>query len=168
MKNQPTTHLGNNELHKRHSVMITGGAVPRAKVMDQLIIDRFLMRGLLNIGQHRAGEHLYGLANRAGLFPSTVHWNSSGGLPPHSHVPIGASSFGNAITLVADKYGWFHGYLVKQVVCFDWDVSGNKFRMKCLRQSLDRISSRMLSHTIDPVRFISKQKKAPMRVGAKT
>ena len=35
MTNNSHTDLGTNEIHKRHSVMIEGGKMPRAKVMDR-------------------------------------------------------------------------------------------------------------------------------------
>ena len=49
MTNNSHTDLGTNEIHKRHSVMI-GGKMPRAKVMDQTLIDRYLIDGLYIAG----------------------------------------------------------------------------------------------------------------------
>ena len=51
------TELGTPEIHQRHSVMIEGGTVPRAKVMDGTVVDRYLMDGLINLQQHMACEY---------------------------------------------------------------------------------------------------------------
>ena len=66
------THLGNRQLHKRHSVMIEGGMIPRAKVMDQTLIDRYLMKGLIDLTQHQAGEYLLRQACLAKLWATGV------------------------------------------------------------------------------------------------
>jgi hypothetical protein len=59
--------LGTKEIHERHSVMIEGGTIPRAKVMDQLIIDRLLMQGRITLAQHMAAEMFLGQAERASV-----------------------------------------------------------------------------------------------------
>ena len=57
--------LGTREIHARHSVMIEGGTIPRARVMDQLIVDRLLMDGRLTLRQHMAAELFLSQAERA-------------------------------------------------------------------------------------------------------
>ena len=121
------THLGNSQLHKVKSVMVTGGQIPRAKVMDQTRIDGYLMRGLLNLTQPRAGEVLLGQAAKAGAWPTGVNWGGSGG-GSGNYVPVAGFSFGGTLAAVQDKYGWFHSYVVKEVVIHDWDVSASDFR----------------------------------------
>ena len=49
MSDKSHTDLGTNEIYKRHSVMIEGGKVPRAKVMDQTLIDRYLVDGIISL-----------------------------------------------------------------------------------------------------------------------
>ena len=44
-----TTELGTPEMHSQHSVMIEGRTLPRAKVMDQALVDEYLMDGLLTL-----------------------------------------------------------------------------------------------------------------------
>ena len=46
MSDKSHTDLGTAEIYKRHSVMVEGGRVPRAKVMDQTLIDRYLVDGI--------------------------------------------------------------------------------------------------------------------------
>ena len=145
MKKQPTTHLGNKQLHKQHSVMIEGGAVPRAKVMDQTIIDRYLMQGKLTLAQHHAGEYLLGQAAKAGLWPTGVNLSGTrveGATP--NYVPFGAFPFGRTLVMVRRRFGDFHAYLTREVVCYDWDVSADDYRMGCLRESLDWIDERRM------------------------
>ena len=40
MSSKKYSDLGSPEVHQRHAVMIEGGTVPRARVMDQTLIDR--------------------------------------------------------------------------------------------------------------------------------
>ena len=67
MTNNSHTDLGTNEIHKRHSVMIEGGKMPRAKVMDQTLIDRYLIDGLLTLQEHQAAEYVLSQGSAAGL-----------------------------------------------------------------------------------------------------
>ena len=46
MSSKKYSDLGSPEVHQRHAVMIEGGTVPRARVMDQTLIDRYLIDGL--------------------------------------------------------------------------------------------------------------------------
>jgi len=143
----PTTHLGNTELRRHHSILIEGGSVPRARVMDQNIIDRYLMRGDLTLGQHRAGEYLLHQAQIAGIWPTGVDWskpNIQNSKP--SNVPFRIFPYGRTIAIVRRRFGDFHAYLVQEVVCFDWDVSNKSDFMKCLQESLDWIAERRMNH----------------------
>jgi hypothetical protein len=134
-------NLGNKELHNRHKVMVEPGNVPRSRVMDQHVIDKYLMHGLLTLAQHRAGEHLLQQAARAGIWPTGINWaGSGGGTGVRNFVPFGAFPFGTTLALIKDRYGDYHAFVTKRVVCFDWDVAENEQRMKCLRESLDLIS----------------------------
>ena len=152
----PTTHLGNNQLHKQHSVMIEGGAVPRARVMDQTMIDLYLMRGLINLTQHRAGEFLLRQASIAGIYPKTINWTGAGGTPPCSHVPVGAFAYGSTLSMVEDQCGKEHARIVRHVVCDNLDVAADKLRMKALKRSLDCIADRKMGGRLNPLRFIQK------------
>ena len=135
-------NLGNRELRNHHSVMIESGTVPRARVWDQTIIDRYLMRGLLTLAQHRAGEHLLMQAARAGIWPTGINWETSGGgTGVRNFVPFGAFPFGRTLNVIKDRYGEYHMTVTKRVVCHDWDVASNERRMKCLRESLNLISN---------------------------
>lgn len=158
-ENQPTTHLGNKELHRRHSVMVEGGVVPRAKVMDQTMIDKLLMRGQITLAQHRAGEYLLNQAARAGIYPRGINWDSAGGTKPGPRVPFGMFPFGRTIIIVKRRYGWFHAYLVQEVVCQNWDVSADEMKMKCLREALDWIADRRMALRYDPLAHLRRAKK---------
>ena len=68
MSSKKYSDLGSPEVHQRHAVMIEGGTVPRARVMDQTLIDRYLIDGLLTLQEHQAGEYLLSQAAKAGIF----------------------------------------------------------------------------------------------------
>lgn len=137
------THLGNERLHKKHSVMIEGGQIPRSRVMDQMMIDRYLMDGLLDLTEHQAGEHLLGLARHAGLWPTGVNLSgrSSRSSRPDFSLTRGMGYQKN-INAIKRKYGWFHGYLTERVVCFNWDVREDNLRVQCLKDALNFIALR--------------------------
>ena len=144
-KNKPTTHLGNKELHRRHSVMIEPGNIPRAKVMDQHIFDRYLMLGSITLAQHRAAEHLLALASRAGVWAAGSDWGGSGVRSNEkSRVPYGMFPFGRALVSIRRRHGAFHAYITEQVICRDCDVSDDPYRFKCFKEALDVID---LHHT---------------------
>lgn len=151
------THLGNSQLHRNKSVMIEGGRYPRAKVMNQHMIDQYLMRGYLNLPQHKAGEYLLGQAAKAGVWASTA--NMSGTKvqgKKNDFTPSDAFGFIRSIRAVYKRYGWFHSWLVVEVVVRDWDVSDSSMRMICLREALDWIAERRMGGVPDPLRMLKK------------
>jgi hypothetical protein len=137
--------------------MIEGGRFPRAKVMNQTMIDQYLMKGLVNLVEHQAGEYLIGQAARAGAWPTGVNLSDtrvSGGT--RNNVPFGIFPYGRTLVTVKKKYGWFHMYLLEQVVIFGWDVSGDGVRMKCLKQALNLVAERRMGGGKDPLRALRK------------
>ena len=147
------THLGNDQLHRNKSVMVEGGRYPRARVMNQHMIDQYLMRGLLNLEQHQAGEYLMGQALRAGVWASTVDLSGTkiqG--KKRDFTPSNAFGFVRSVRAVYQRYGWFHSWLMVEVVIRDWDVQESSMRMVCLRQALDWIVERRMGGTHNPMR----------------
>ncbi len=152
------THLGNDELRNHHSVMVEigKGSVARARVLDQHMIDRYLMRGLLTLAQHRAGDFLLQQASRAGLWPTGVNWSGSGGGTRNNYVPFGVFPFCNTLKLVEDRYGQHHAFVVKRVVVYDWDVAKREALLKCLREALNVISDCKLGRVRNPLRKLQR------------
>ena len=154
-----TTELGTPEMHKQHSVMIEGGTLPRAKVMDQALVDRYLMEGLLTLEEHQAAEYLMNQASQAGLYTKPLNFESDGGArisDPFAN--DGLERFGKTLRLLTDKFGEYHKYLVQEVVLHNWDVSGHDRRMKMLKEGLAWISHRRMSGGKNPLRHITKKK----------
>ena len=61
--------IGTQQLHKKHDVAVEklDSGLARAKVRDQLAIDRLLFDDVINIGQHAEAERLLNLAQKAGV-----------------------------------------------------------------------------------------------------
>lgn len=153
------THLGNDMLHKNKSVMVESGVVARSRVMDQCIIDRYLMRGELNLPQHRAGELILGQAAMAKSWATGVNLSGtrvSGG--KKDHTPFGVFPLGRTLVMIKKRYGWFHMYLVTEVVLHDWDVSKDEFKMECLREGLDWVADRRMNGKPDPLGILKRRK----------
>lgn len=108
---QAKTNLGTPELHKRHSIMIEGGRYPRSRVMDQMIFDRYLMEGIINLSQHRSAEFLLNMAARAGMWARgariTGDYIDS---PKKTTIPLGMMPFGNALFKIRAECGEPHYY----------------------------------------------------------
>jgi hypothetical protein len=124
--------------------MVEGGTVPRAKVMDQTVIDRYLMRGEITINQYRAGEHLLSQYSKSSIRGANL--KGSGGGAPGSVVPFGAVPFGRSLRCIQDQFGWTHMWITKAAIADNRDVAriGEGMGMECLRQSLDYIGNTKL------------------------
>jgi len=149
--------LGSPEVYQRHSVMVEGGTVPRAKVMDQTLIDRYLMDGLLTLQEHQAGEYVMGQALKAGLYTKPLNYEAGGGeANPDSVASEALMRYGRTLDLVGRRFGPYAKYLVEEVVIHGWDISDNSDRLKGLKKSLGWISERRMMGGKNPLRHMSK------------
>jgi len=158
--------LGNRQLRRQHSVMIEGGMIPRARVMDQHMIDRYLMGGLLDLAQHRAAERVLELATIAGIWPTGINWHGSGVKGERNYVPYGAFPFGRALVRVKRRYGRYHVFVLLEVVCYDVDVHGDDYKMQCLTESLGLLSRGGGSGPLRKLRAAADKKKGGAHEGA--
>jgi len=98
--------LGTKEIHARHSVMIEGGTIPRARVMDQLIVDKLLMDGRINLGQHMAAELFLSQAERACIHIRAQKYDSiPAGNGKKDNYGNGYGAFSKTVTLVKKTLG---------------------------------------------------------------
>ncbi len=71
--------VGNPGTHLKHRVVLElddGEKISRARVADQLAIDRMLLADQINASQHRAAEYLLGVLLNAGVFVRTVNFTA--------------------------------------------------------------------------------------------
>ena len=156
MTNNSHTDLGTNEIHKRHSGMIEGGKMPRAKVMDQTLIDRYLIDGLLTLQEHQAAEYVLSQGSAAGLYVKPLKFEASTG-GNRSEDPMANDAlmrFGRTLKLVSDRFGEYHKYLVQEVVIHEWDVSADPKKLKALKEALSWIADRRMAGGRNPVRYL--------------
>lgn len=66
--------IGTQQLHRQHDVKVEKleSGLARAKVQDQLVIDRLMFDDVITIGQHAEAERLLNLAQKAGCFLRSV------------------------------------------------------------------------------------------------
>ena len=153
--NKPKTETGTPEIHERHTILTRGGAVEKAKVMDQMVFDRMLLDGKITLAQHQACEYLLHQASKAGIYVTALDYSgvSSGGHNGPKGPRDMIMRFGNTIKIVRKKLGEYASYIVEEVVCHNWDISKDKEKMKIFREGLDAIVDRkMVIH--DPLRHI--------------
>lgn len=137
--------LGTRQIHDKHSVMIEGGVIPRAKVMDQLIIDRLLMNGRINLSQHMAAELFLSQAERACINVRAQKYDS---------IPVGNSrkdsysngygAFSKTVSLVKNGLGIEYARVLYDCLILN-QLSENKFRL--LTDSLDLIFNRRMGRS---------------------
>jgi parallel beta-helix repeat protein len=152
---QAKTHLGSPELHKRHSVMIEGGAYPRGKVLDQLIFDRYLMEGLITLAQHRSAEFLLNMAARAGVWATGARLDGVyTDTPKQSKVFFGMMPFGNALTKIRDECGECHYRFTKAVIIDNNDVRSNNEGIKLFSDSMEFVNNNIVFFHKNPLRHL--------------
>jgi hypothetical protein len=157
---QPKTDIGTDEVHKRHSVLVQGGNIQKAKVMDQMIFDRYLMEGLLSLAQHQACEYILSQATAAGIYTAPLNLSGarSGGNPSASTPKDAVLRFGKTMKIVSDRFGEYASYLVQEVVCHNWDIRSDDKKMKVFKDGLDQIIKRRMAMAArgDPLRHLKK------------
>lgn len=150
---QPTTHLGNRQLHRRHSVMIEGGSVPRARVMDQRAFDTLLMQGEITLDQHIAAEKLMQQAGWAGMWPAGMNWKGTGGSEPGCRVPFGVHPWGDSLAEIRRALSQHHARLIERMIIMDCNVSGH---LDEIREALDVIARVDSYNPVSRLRKVSK------------
>ena len=158
MHNKSYTDLGSNEIYKRHRVMVEGGNAPRAKVMDQIVIDNYLIDGILTLAQHQAGEYILSQAVKAGIYTRPLNYSepSSGG-GKKGNISDYLLRYGNTMSLITQRYGQYASYLTEEVVCHNWDVSEDGGKVRVLKDSLDLIVNMRMAGGRNPMRHIKKR-----------
>ena len=157
MSSKKYSDLGSPEVHHRHAVMIEGGTVPRARVMDQTLIDRYLIDGLLTLQEHQAGEYLLSQAAKAGIFTKPLRYEvGAGEANADSMASESLMRYGRTLTLVRKRYGQEHQRLVEDVVIDGLDVSRDKRLLVMLKEALGLISERRMAGGRNPMRHLRK------------
>jgi hypothetical protein len=156
MSDKSHTDLGTKEIYKRHSVMIEGGKMPRAKVMDQLVVDRMLMNGLLTLQEHQAAEYILSQAASAGVYAKPLNYEpkSSGGMSKNGLESDQLMRYSRTIGLITKRFGDYAKYLVEEVVLHNWDVSDSPDKLKVLKKGLSWVADRRMAGGRNPVRHI--------------
>ena len=87
--NKPINDVGNKALHDQHDVQLeeSEDGSFRARITDQLQIDKVLLKSQITVAQHKAAEYLLQTFVDAGVFVKTVDHTSAlsgmtGGTPP--------------------------------------------------------------------------------------
>jgi len=149
------THLGTPELHKRHSIMVEGGRYPRSKVMDQMIFDRYLMEGLINLTQHRSSEFLLNMAAKANVWAKGARINGvyvDG--DKKSKIFFGMMPLGNALRKIRDNCGEGHYHLTTAVIIHNRDVRKVEDGISLFASSMDYVNDNILFFYKNPLRYL--------------
>jgi hypothetical protein len=155
MSSKNYSDLGSPEVHKRHAVMIEGGTVPRARVMDQALIDRYLVDGLLTLQEHQAGEYVLNQAAKAGIFTKPLRYEAGAGeANPDSMASESLMRYGRTLSLVRKRLSYEHQRLVEDVVIDGLDICRDKKLLTMLKEALGLISDRRMAGGRNPMRHL--------------
>jgi len=134
--------LGTREIHDRHSVMIEGGIIPRAKVMDQLIVDKLLMDGRITLSQHMAAELFLSQAERACINIRAQKYDAiPAGNGKKDNFSNGYGAFSKTVTLVKKGLGVEYAMVLYDCLISN-ELAENNFSL--LTDSLDLIVNRRM------------------------
>lgn len=162
-RKKPVPHLGTSQLHCRHSVLIEPGPIPRARVMDQALHDRYLMDDLITPGQHRAADRVYTLASTSGVYVTGQNYSPKVKSPAKSSSPLRASGLGRIMLAVRNGLSREHERVLFGVVCRACDVSGNAESLERLRQALSFIETHYTGSRSDPLALLQMSRKGKGR-----
>lgn len=152
---QANTNLGSKELHKRHSVMIEGGKYPRSKVMDQLIFDRYLMEGLINLSQHRSSEFLLNMAATAGMWARGANLNGVYvDSKKTSKVFFGMVPLGNALAKIKEQCSNRHCLITVAVIVHNKDVRNLDDGIRAFTDAMDYVNNNIVFFHKNPLRHL--------------
>lgn len=143
--------------------MIEPGVVPRARVMDQTRLDRYLMDGVITPRQHTAGMVIHRHAYKAGMFPKGQDYTPKIKTPPSSRVLVRKDGFGKISRRIAKHLSPEHLRVTTAVICFDADVSGES--MTRLRQTLNYVDANYSGSDRDPLALLEMNR--PKKTGAR-
>ena len=147
------TDLGTKEIHQRKSVMIEGGPVPRAQVMDQNVIDKYLMKGWLTLIQHQAGEFYLNAATHAGIFVKAQNYAKvPGGSGDHINY---SHAYSSLVKMVKRFAGDGAVIALHDAICGEQDVREIDGKWNELLKGLDAIVDNRLSGGRSPARHLN-------------
>ena len=149
------THLGNSQLHKQHSIMVEGGVIPRSRVMDQMVFDRYLMEGLIDLSQHRSAEFMLSMAAKAGIWARGANLSGvySDG-KKESKVFFGMMPLGDALSKIRSECGESSYVLTKAVIINNYDVREKKNGIRFFSESMDYVGNNIMFFYRNPLRHL--------------
>jgi 4-hydroxy-L-threonine phosphate dehydrogenase PdxA len=138
-----TMDVGNPKLHERHEVALEkedGEVVSRARVTDQLEIDRLLLANKITSLEHKASEYLLQVFVDAGVFVKTVNMNAiSSGRFAKSNYNYGLLRFRDTAGVIEEAVGEDAAVMVFNAIAKDLPVLDNELPFfRLAMQALDK------------------------------
>jgi len=155
------TDLGTKELHSHFECELEdlGTGIYRTRIKTQIYIDKLFINSLIDESQHHAGEFIYKLASKSGMFPSSVNMNATfqdGGMSnTASHKSLKSvvltritKILRNSRTTGAKNTAIGLPDFLINVVCFDKPISSEQ-ELHLLKLGLNAISERLYRKNLD-------------------
>ena len=133
--------VGSQMLHERHKIRLEkeeGEPIARAKVTDQLVIDRLLNDDLISLSQHKAAEIFLLTAKNAGIFLTGPNMmGSPSGSAKKEKYHFGLLRFGRMLSMVSEEIGQRGADLLMIVTCEEHEP--NEEQLEIYKKALDVI-----------------------------
>ena len=147
--NKPINDVGNKALHDQHEVQLeeSEDGSFRARVTDQLHIDKVLLKSQITVAQHKAAEYLLQIFVDAGVFIKTVDHTSAlsgmtGGKPP-SMFTSGLMKLRDVSLCVEEAVGEDDAFKVCVTVAKDYPIHDED--LDVFRKAFDAIDQAYLT-----------------------
>jgi|TARA_A100001515_G_scaffold27064_2_gene20689 hypothetical protein len=146
---KPINDVGNKALHDQHEVQLeeSEDGSFRARVTDQLHIDKVLLKSQITVAQHKAAEYLLQIFVDAGVFIKTVDHTSAlsgmtGGKPP-SMFTSGLMKLRDVSLCVEEAVGEDDAFKVCVTVAKDYPIHDED--LDVFRKAFDAIDQAYLT-----------------------
>ena len=138
-----TMDVGNPKLHERHQVALEredGEVVSRARVTDQLAIDRLLLKDKITLIEHKAAEYMLQVFVDAGAFVKSVNLNSTPSTRfQKSNYNYGLLRLRDTAKCIEEAVGDDHAYMVINGIAQDKEFVDEEIPIfRLAMQQLDR------------------------------
>jgi hypothetical protein len=132
--------------------MVEGGSYPRSRVMDQMIFDRYLMEGLIDLSQHRASEYLLSMATIAGMWATGADLTGVYSKGSKGTVPTRVMPLGNALKKIRKDCGCDCYGMTVAVIVHNYDIRKRDKGMLLFKLSMSYVSNNILAFHKNPLR----------------
>lgn len=128
--------------------------MPRAIVMDQLVIDKYLMEGVITLAQYRSAEFLINMAARAGMWAKGIDTSDTySDVPKKTKDMFRMMPLGDALSKIKRDCGSARYQAAKVVIFNDYDIR-KRDGLRFFTEAMDYVANNIMLHHKNPLRHL--------------